>query len=159
MLVRTSLKDLKSRDSSVGTETSNVPDGPGFESRQGQVIFCSLKRPHRCWGPSRLLLFSTAVLYGGLSGRSVIMTAHLRLSQRLRPSGAIPVLPLYTFMPWTRIALTFIFSFQELGSNCAEWFDEWKVRGRKISQPNSRHYLAFARRPGTQESHKIYEAS
>jgi hypothetical protein len=71
------------------------------------LISSSLKRPHRCWGQCSLFMLNTAVLSGGLGGRSVIMTVHLRLSQRVRHSGAIPVLPLYTFMPWMEKALSF----------------------------------------------------
>jgi hypothetical protein len=45
------------------------------------------------------------VLSRGYNGRDVMLTSHFHLVQRLRISGAIPLLPLYAFMAWTRTTL------------------------------------------------------
>ena len=43
---------LGSRDGPVGTATGQRDKRcPGFKSRQGHIFFCSLKLPHRVWGP------------------------------------------------------------------------------------------------------------
>jgi hypothetical protein len=44
----------------------------------------------------------TAVPSRGESGRDVKLTTHLYLVQRLRKSGAIPLLPLYAYMALTQ---------------------------------------------------------
>jgi hypothetical protein len=100
------------------------------------VISSSLKHPHRWWGQSSLLLLSTAVLSGGLGGRSVIMNARLRLSQRIKHSGAIPVLPLYTLMLWTEKALSFALIFRNSDHNVLNDL----MNGKNRLQPNSWHY-------------------
>jgi hypothetical protein len=56
----------------------------------------------------------TRVLSQGLSDRSVIIDIDLLLASRLRMSGIMPLLALYTLMSWTGAVLTYIQSEEEV---------------------------------------------
>jgi hypothetical protein len=81
------------RDSSVGTATGYKLDGPGIESRLGE-IFCI--RPDRPWGPLSLLYNGYRVFPGGLAAGADADHPPL-LAPRSRISRAIPLLPLWAF--------------------------------------------------------------
>jgi hypothetical protein len=80
-------------------------DDSGFEFRQGQEIFLlsipSTPAPgaHQTSYPKY-----TVVKAAG----AVKLTAEIYLSPRLRLSGAIPPLPLYIFVVWTRATATLV---------------------------------------------------
>lgn len=59
----------------------------------------------------------TGVLPGGKSGQSVKLITHLHLEPRLKPSGAIPLLPPSVLMPQTRKALFTLYYFLLLCSD------------------------------------------
>jgi len=61
-----------------------------------QVIdFYFLKNGQTAWGAHRACYSAGAgVLPWGQSGRNMMLTTHLHPAQRLRMSGAVPVLPL-----------------------------------------------------------------
>ena len=90
-----------SQDSSVGTATRHGLDGPGIESR---------------WGAT----FSTPVQTGsGAHPASYTMdtgsfpgvkaAGALRLTPRLKKNSAIPLFPLWAFVPCSRVTFTFTF--------------------------------------------------
>jgi hypothetical protein len=62
-----------SRDSVVGIATRYVLEGPGIESRWGE-IFCTY--PDRFRGPPSLLYNGYRVFRGGEGGRDVMLTTH-----------------------------------------------------------------------------------
>jgi hypothetical protein len=72
------------------------------------------------------------------------VTVHLRLSQRVRQSGAIPVLPYtsYAFMPWMEKALSFAIIFNN--SDCTVLND--LMIGKNRLQPNSWHYTGICQK-------------
>jgi hypothetical protein len=53
----------------------------------------------------------TLVLSHRQSGQEVKITTHLHLVLRLRMNGAIPLLPLYSFMVWTGKTLPLLGSY------------------------------------------------
>ena len=67
-------------------------DSPGFESWQRKYIQIS------SWADQASYLMGTGVTSRGLIGQGMMLTTHLQLVTGLRMSGAIPLLPLYTFM-------------------------------------------------------------
>lgn len=86
-----SVRSFTSRDSVVGVETmlhagrSEVRIAIGA-TREAHPAFHSL---------------GTKVLFGGLSGRGVILTTNLHLARRLRISGGVPVLLWHAFVVLT----------------------------------------------------------
>jgi hypothetical protein len=81
LLRGTNLK--RSRDSSVGIATRYGLEGPGIESRWGE-IFRTI--PDRLRGPPSLLYHGYRLFPGGKGGRGVMLTTHPLLVPRLRKS-------------------------------------------------------------------------
>jgi hypothetical protein len=75
-----------SRDSSVGIATRYELEGPGIESRWGEIFRTS---PDRLRGPPSLLYNGYRVFPGGKCGRGVMLTTHPLLVPRLRKSLTI----------------------------------------------------------------------
>jgi hypothetical protein len=71
------------------------------------MIFCLLRSVQTGCGPHTASSVGTGVLSRGYSGRGVKLTTHFYLIPRLRMSGAVPLLRLYTFMAWTGRTLPF----------------------------------------------------
>ena len=71
------------------------------------VSSSSRGRPGRLWGPLSLLLNGYRILFLGQSGRCMKFAKRLHLLPRLRTSGALPLLPLRTFMVWKGTYLPF----------------------------------------------------
>jgi hypothetical protein len=69
------------RDSSFGIATHYELDGPGIESRWGE-IFCT--RPDRPWGLPSLLYNVYRVIPVGYRGRGVALTTHPHLVPGLK---------------------------------------------------------------------------
>ena len=82
--------------------TGGTVQGSSPGSSRG--LFSSPKHRYRLWGHPASYSMGTAVMFWAKSGRGVKLTIHLHLLQRIRVSGAIPVLSLYVFMAWTRKA-------------------------------------------------------
>jgi len=61
----------------------------------------------KCYGCRPHLASYSMVSSLGQSDRGVKLATHLRLSPRLRMSGAIPLLPLFAFMAWAGNNFTF----------------------------------------------------
>jgi hypothetical protein len=72
-----------SRDSVVGIATRYGLEGPGIESRWGEIF-----RTYPDWlrGPPSLLYNGYQVFPGGKGGRAVMLTTHPLLVPRLRQS-------------------------------------------------------------------------
>jgi hypothetical protein len=83
---------LRSRYSSVGIATRYGLEGPGIESRWGEIFHTY---PGRLRGPPSPLYNGYRVFSGGKGGRSVMLTTHPLLVPRLRKSWAIPPLTLW----------------------------------------------------------------
>ena len=86
-----------SRDSVVSIATRYGLDGPGIESRWGEIF---RTYPDRLRGPPSLLYNGYRVFPGGKGGRGVMLTTHPLLVPRLRKSWAIPPLT-----PWVLLGL------------------------------------------------------
>ena len=71
------------RDSSVGIATRYGLEGPGIESRWGEIFHTY---PDRQWGPLSLLYNGYRVFPGGKGGRGVMLTTQPLLVPRLRKS-------------------------------------------------------------------------
>jgi hypothetical protein len=91
-----------SRDSSVGIATRYGLEGPGFESRWGEIF---RNYPDRLRGPSSLLYNGYRSFPGGKGGRGVVLTTHPLLVPRLRKSWAIPPLTLWVLLGLLRGSL------------------------------------------------------
>jgi hypothetical protein len=72
-----------SRDGVVGIATRYGLEGPGIESRWGEIFHTY---PDRLQGPPSLLYNGYQVFTGGKGGRGVMLTAHPVLVPRLRKS-------------------------------------------------------------------------
>jgi len=101
---------IRSWNSAVTTVTGCGLDSLGFKSWKGQDIFPFFRM-------SRLGLGPTSPLFSGYQGSFLgakwlrhEVTTHHCLVTRLRMSGAIPLLLLYTFMVW-KGKTTFFFYF------------------------------------------------
>jgi hypothetical protein len=90
------------RDSSVGMATRYGLEGPGIESRWGE-IFCTYPDWLRC--PPSLLYDGYRVFPGGKGGRGVMLTTHPFLVPRLRKGWAIPPLTLWVLLGLLRGSL------------------------------------------------------
>ena len=92
------LKASKTRrsGSSVGIATGYGLDGPGIESRRGEIFRISSDRPR---GPPSLLYNGYRVFPWVKSGRGVRLTLHPLLVPWSRKSRAIPLLPLWAVRP------------------------------------------------------------
>jgi hypothetical protein len=73
----------ESRDSVVGIATLYGLEGPGIESRWGEIF---RTYPDRLRGPPSLLYNGYRIFPGGKGGRSVMLTTHSLLVPRLRKS-------------------------------------------------------------------------
>ena len=93
----TDLTLCRSRDSSVSITTRYGLDGPGIESRWGEIFRTC---PDRLRSPPSLLYNGYRVFPGGKGGRGVMLTTHPLLVPRLRKSWAIPPLT-----PWVLLDL------------------------------------------------------
>jgi hypothetical protein len=80
-----------SPDSSVGIATRYGLEGPGIESRWGEIF---RTYPDRLRGPPSLLYNGYRVFPGGKGGRGVMLITHPLLVPRLRKSLAMPPLTL-----------------------------------------------------------------
>jgi hypothetical protein len=79
----TTEEKAESRDSVVSITTRYGLEGPGIESRWGEIF---LTYPERLRGPSSLLYNGYRVFPGGKGGRGVMLTTHPLLVPRLRKS-------------------------------------------------------------------------
>jgi hypothetical protein len=70
-------------DSAVGIATRYGLEGPGIESRWGEIF---RNYPDRLRGPPILLYNGYRVFPGGIGGRGVMLTTHSLLVPRLRNS-------------------------------------------------------------------------
>ena len=101
---------IRGPDSSVGVVIGCGLDGPGIESRWGEIFRTCPDRP---WGPPSLLYNRYRVFPGGKSGRSVTLAPHSLLVPWSRKSRAIPLLSLWAVRPvqsigaCTRVHFTF----------------------------------------------------
>jgi hypothetical protein len=91
-----------SQDSSVGIATRYGLEGPGIESRCGEIF---RTYPDRLRGPPSLLYNGYRVFPGGKSGRGVMLTTHPLLVPRLRKSRVIPPLTLWVLLGLLRGSL------------------------------------------------------
>jgi hypothetical protein len=82
----------RSRDSVVGIANRYRLEGPGIESRWGEIF---RTYPDRLRGPPSLLYNGYRVFPGNKGGRGVMLTTHSLLVPRLRKSWAIPALTLW----------------------------------------------------------------
>jgi hypothetical protein len=82
----------RSRDSVVGIATHYGLEGPGIESRWGEIF---RTYPHRLRGPPNLLYSGYRLFPGGKGGRGVMLTTHPLLVPKLRKSWAITPLTLW----------------------------------------------------------------
>ena len=86
----------------IGVAT-RIKDGLyGVQISADVRVFSSPKRPDQVWGPSSLLLNGYRVSLPGVKrpGRDGNHSPHL--ARRLRTSGALPLLPLYSLIARTR---------------------------------------------------------
>ena len=91
------------RDSSVGIATRYELDGPGIESRCGEVFRTCLDRP---WGPPSLLYNSTRSFPGVKRGRGVTLTPHpLLVPWSWNPLWVVR--PVQSLIACTRVHFTF----------------------------------------------------
>jgi hypothetical protein len=74
---------LWSQDSAVNIATRYGLEGPGIESRCGEIFHTY---PERLWGPPSLLYNGCWVFPGGKGGRGVMLTTHPLLVPGLRKS-------------------------------------------------------------------------
>jgi hypothetical protein len=95
--------NTRSRDSTVGIATRYGLEGPGIESRWGEIF--RTYPDHRLRGPPSLLYNGYRVFPGGKGGRGVILTTHPLLVPRLRKSWAIPPLTLWVLLGLLRGSL------------------------------------------------------
>ena len=82
--------------------------GPYYVGRSvGIVTLSPPKQRDRLWSQPILLLLQwmSGFFPDGKSGRGAVLTIHLHLSPKLRMTGAITLLPLYTSMSSTGTAL------------------------------------------------------
>jgi hypothetical protein len=75
------IKLLGSRDSAVGIATRYGLEGPGIESRWGEIF---RTYPDRLRGPPSLLYNGYRIFPGGKGGRGVMLTTHPLLVPRLK---------------------------------------------------------------------------
>jgi len=74
---------------------------PGFNFKQGQEIFSSLKHPDNVW-PTKSLFNGKWVFFSCvLSSWNVKLTIHLNLLLKSWIGVATHLLPLYVLMAWT----------------------------------------------------------
>jgi hypothetical protein len=98
-----------SRDSSVGIATRYGLEGPGIESRWGEIFRTC---PDRLRSPPSLLYNGYRGFPGGESGRVVMLTTHSLLVPRLRKSRAIPPLTLWVLLGLLRGSLLLPFTYK-----------------------------------------------
>jgi hypothetical protein len=91
-----------SQGSVVGKATCYGLEGPGIESRWGEIFRTC---PDRLRDPPRLLYDGYRVFPGGKGGRGVMLTTHPILVLRLRKSWAIPPLTLWVLLGLLRGSL------------------------------------------------------
>jgi hypothetical protein len=82
--------------SAVGIATGYGLDGPGIESRWGEIFRTCPDRP---WGPHSLLTMGTESFPGLKSGRGVTLTPHTHLVPWSWKGRPIPLLPLWAVRP------------------------------------------------------------
>jgi hypothetical protein len=98
-----------SRDSSVVIATRYGLEGPGIESRWGEIF---RTYPDRLWGPPSLLYNGYRVFPGGKDGRGVMLTTHPLLVPRLRKSWAIPPFTLRVLLGLLRGSFFLFFQYK-----------------------------------------------
>jgi hypothetical protein len=93
---------VRSRDSSVSIATCYGLEGPGIESRWGEIF-----RTYPYWlrGPPNLLYNGYRVFPGGEGGRGVMLTTHPLIVPRLRKSWVLPPLTLWVLLGLLRGSL------------------------------------------------------
>ena len=82
-LFSAAIRAVRSRVSSVSIATRYGLEGPGIESRWGEIF---RTYPDRLRGPPSLLYNGYWVFPGGIGGRGVMLTTHPFLVPRLRKS-------------------------------------------------------------------------
>jgi hypothetical protein len=99
------LSILRSRGSVVGIATRYGLEGPGIESRWGEIF-----RTYTDWlrGPTSLMYNGYRVFPGGKGGRGVMLTTHPLLVLRLKKSWAIPPLTLWVLLGLLRGSLSIL---------------------------------------------------
>jgi hypothetical protein len=95
----------RSRDSSVGIATRYGLEGPGIESRWGEIF---RTYPDRLRGAPSFLYNRYRIFPGGIGGRGVKLTTHSLLVPRLTKSWAIPPLTLWVLLGLLRGSLYLI---------------------------------------------------
>jgi hypothetical protein len=93
---------LRSWDSIVSIVTRYGLEGPGIESRWGEIFHTY---PDWLWGSPSLLYNGYRVFPGGKGGRGLMPTTHPLLAPRLRKSWAIPPLTLWVLLGLLRGSL------------------------------------------------------
>jgi hypothetical protein len=93
---------MESRDSAVAIATRYGLEGPGIESRWGEIF---RTYPDRLPGPPSLLHNGYRVFPGGKGGRGVMLTKHPILVPRLRKSWVIHPLTLWVLLGLLRGSL------------------------------------------------------
>ena len=85
-------------------------DDQGFCPGRSKRYFFPPKNPDQLWGPSSILFnFYVGFLTRRKDGQNVKLTLSFILAQRLRMSGAIPLLPLHAFTERTKQNLKYFF--------------------------------------------------
>jgi hypothetical protein len=107
-----SMRMFCGQGSVVGLATGYGLDGPGIESRWGEIF---RTRPDRPWSPPSLLYNGYRFFPGGKSGRGVTLTSHPLLMPWSRKSRVIPLHPLWAVRPLeslracTRVHFTYLY--------------------------------------------------
>jgi hypothetical protein len=101
-----------SRDNSVGIATRYGLEGPGIESRWGEIF---RTYPDRLQGPPSLLYNGYRVFPGGKCVRGVMLTTHPLLVARLGKSWAIPPLTLWILLGLLRGSLYHTYETETVG--------------------------------------------
>jgi len=84
----------------------------GSNPDKGKRFFSLPKHIDRQWSPSTLLFNAYRRSF---RGRGMLLTTHLHLAPTLRMCGAIPLVPLYALMAWTRTNLLLPYPCSNLG--------------------------------------------
>ena len=111
-----------SRDSVVSIATRYGLEGPGIESRWGEIF---RTYPDRLRGPPSLLYNGYRVFPGGKGGRGVMLTTHPLLVPRLRKSRAVPPLT-----PWVLLGLLrgYLYLTKHIYALCGKNAQFWGIK-------------------------------
>jgi hypothetical protein len=118
----------RTRVSSVGIATRYGLEGPGIESRWGEVFRIY---PDRLRGPPSLLYNGYRIFPWGKGSRGVMLTTHPLLVPRLRKSWAIPPLTLWVFLGLLRGSLYLSVLFTIFDTKTVRNIEESRINGSK----------------------------